>query len=446
MSSSHTTPVRCHWFSVLSEILDPRSARRLAVLFVGTVFARGRRTVTSWIRAAGLSTAYRRCHTTVAAVGRRTDLMAARLVHRVVKPVVADADHLTWARDDTPTERYGPHVQGAGAHHHPTPGPAGSPFVYGHVWVVLGLLATHPTWGVTALPLLARLYIRAKDLGRIETVHRPVFRTKLVWGVELVRWATVWLTRLGKPLRVVADGAYAKTPVLKPVIRLGVTVVSRLRRDAARWTEPGPRRPGPRGRKRISGDRRIDLAKRAGRPRGWSTGTFDLYGKSTTKRYKTFVATGRPVGGAIRVVLVDEPTGWRAFFCTDPTATVAQVLTRVADRFSLETTFREVKQVVGAGPQQVRFLWANIGAFPRCLWAFVMTEVRAWKTGTDELVGHRSASPWDDEPRRPSPADKRRAWQRELMGEEIRTALRAGPSGEEKQEALERLLNLALSA
>jgi DDE superfamily endonuclease len=144
MSSSHTTPVRCHWFSLLSGVLDPRSAHRLAVLFVGTVLARGRRTVTSWIRAAGLSDEYRRCYTTVAAVGRRTDGMAARLVHEVVRPVVADADHLTLALDDTPTERYGPHVQGAGVHHNPTPGPAGSPFVYGHVWVVLGLLTTHP--------------------------------------------------------------------------------------------------------------------------------------------------------------------------------------------------------------------------------------------------------------------------------------------------------------
>src|SRR5689334_7885261 len=38
--------------------------------------------------------------------------------------------------------------------------------------------------------------------------------------------------------------------------------------------------------------------------RGWVTGTFTLYGKPAAKRYKTFVATWRPAGGAIRVVLV----------------------------------------------------------------------------------------------------------------------------------------------
>ncbi|MDY3557248.1 transposase, partial [Gemmata sp. JC717] len=64
------------------------------------------------------------------------------------------------ALDDTPTARYGPKVQGAGTHHNPTAGPGGSAFVYGHVWVVLGLLVAHPLGGVVALPLLARLYIR----------------------------------------------------------------------------------------------------------------------------------------------------------------------------------------------------------------------------------------------------------------------------------------------
>src|SRR5262249_53182987 len=147
-------------------------------------------------------------------------------------------------------------------------------------------------------------------------------------------------------------------------------------------------------------------------------------GKPTAKKYKTFVATWRPAGGAIRVVLTEEPTGWVAFFCTDPAAAVADILAGVADRFSLETTFRDCKEVVGAGQQQVRFVWANVGAFHVCLWTFTMTEVWAWSQPGDGLVGHRSASPWDDGARRPSHADKRRAWRRELLGNEIRAALR----------------------
>jgi hypothetical protein len=442
MPSSHPLPPSCQWFSRLASALDPRSAPRLAWLFVGAVLARGRRTVTSWIRAAGLSDEYRRCYTTVAAAGKRTDLTAAHLAREVVKPLVASAGRLTFALDDTPTPRYGRQVQGAGVHHNPTPGPAGGPFVYGHVWVVLGLLATHPAWGVVALPLLARLYVRQKDLAGIAPAPRPGFRTKLEMAVELMRWAVTWLGLLGKPLWVVADGAYAKAPFLKPMRSLGVTVVSRLRKDSNLRSVPAAR-PGRRGRPRIYGEDRIDLAKRGGQRRGWAAGTFALYGKPTAKRYKTFVATWRPAGGAIRVVLVDEPTGWVAFFCSDPAAGVADILGQVAARFALEVAFRDVKEVVGAGQQQVRSVTGNVGAFHLCAWAFTTTEAWAWGRTAEHLVGHRSASPWDDAGRRPSHADKRRAWRRELLGGEIRAILRPGLTEPEIRAAEERLLNLA---
>ena len=443
MPSSPTPAPAGHWCSALAAALDPRSAVRLVRLLLGAVLARGRRTVTSWIRAAGLSPEFRPCYTTVAAAGKRADGIAARLVHGVLKPLLAGMDRLVFALDDTPTERYGPCVQGAGVHHNPCPGPAGAPFVYGHVWVVLGLLACHPAWGVIALPLLARLYVRRKDLASIDPPHRPPFRTKLELAVELVRWAVTWLGFLGKPVWVVADGAYARGPFLKPVIRLGVTVVSRLRRDAALRSVPGPRRVGQRGRPRVYGEARISLAKRAGQRRGWVTGTFELYGKPAVKRYKTFVATWRPSGGPIRVVLVDEPHGWVAYFCTDPAATAADVLTAAAQRFSLEGAFKDCKEVVGAGQQQVRFVWASVGAFHLCLWTFTLTEAWAWERAEAGLVGHRSASPWDDDPRRPSHADKRRAWRRELLAEEIHAVLRPGVTEREIAATAERLLNLA---
>ena len=123
--------------------------------------------------------------------------IARRLLTEVVRPLLNGATRLTLALDDTPTKRYGPHVQGAGIHHNPTPGPAGSPYVYGHVFVVLGLLVTHKAWGTIALPLLARLYVRKKDLPGIDPKHRPAFRTKLELAVEMLRWAKPWLGLLG---------------------------------------------------------------------------------------------------------------------------------------------------------------------------------------------------------------------------------------------------------
>src|SRR4051794_25951763 len=291
MASSHPLPVPCQWFDRLAAALDRRSAPRLALLFLGAILARGRRTVTTWIRAAKLSGQYQPCYIAVAAAGKRADRIARRLLTEVVRPLLKGATRLTLALDDTPTQRYGPHVQGAGLHHNPTPGPAGSPYVYGHVFVVLGLLVTHKAWGTIALPLLARLYVRKKDLPAIDPKHRPEFRTKLELAVEMLRWAKPWLGLFELPTWVVADGAYAKKGFLKPAAALGMTVVSRLRKDAALRTMPGPKPPGRRGPAPTYGDRRVDLAKRAGQRRGWSTGVFDLYGGKAVKRYKTFLAT-----------------------------------------------------------------------------------------------------------------------------------------------------------
>jgi hypothetical protein len=88
-------------------------------------------------------------------------------------------------------------------------------------------------------------------------------------------------------------------------------------------------------------------------------------------------------------------------------------------------------------------VWANVGAFHVCLWTFTMTEAWAWGRQADDLVGHRTASPWDDGARRPSHADKRRAWRRELLAEQIHAVLRPGLTEPEIQATAERLLNLA---
>jgi hypothetical protein len=88
MTSSHPLPVPCQWFSRLASALDRRSAPRLALLFLGAVLARGRRTVTRWIRAAELSGQFRPCYTAVAAAGKKAETIATYLVLTVVKPLL----------------------------------------------------------------------------------------------------------------------------------------------------------------------------------------------------------------------------------------------------------------------------------------------------------------------------------------------------------------------
>ncbi len=134
-----------------------------------------------------------------------------------------------------------------------------------------------------------------------------------------------------------------------------------------------------------------------------------------------------------------------AFFGTDPAATAADILGLVADRFSLETCFRDLKPIVGAGQQQVRGVASNVGCFHPRAWAFTMTEVWAWDRKAEALVAHRSDSPWDDPTRRPSHADERRAWQRELRAEEIQAVVGEHTTPTEIHNLAQRMLDFAAS-
>src|SRR5215211_1176420 len=96
MTSSHIADRLCHWFSALASPLDARSAPRLACLFLGAILARGRRTVTNWIRGAGLGPQFRPCYTTVSAAGKRADGAAVRLVHEVLKPLLVGVNRLVF--------------------------------------------------------------------------------------------------------------------------------------------------------------------------------------------------------------------------------------------------------------------------------------------------------------------------------------------------------------
>jgi hypothetical protein len=353
------------WIDRLANRLDARVSWRLLPLLTGFLLATGRRTASSWLRAGGLSDDYQDYYYFLGSLGHKTKLLAIVLAQIAVE-VIAPNGRVLLVIDDTPTKRYGPKVEGAGIHHNPTPGPAGAPFLYGHNWVTLAWVVRHPLWGTIGLPLLACLYVRRKDVEAhfLTLLRKVTFQTKLEMAAGLVHWASIWLGFAGA-LWVVVDGAYAKRPFLRAVLARGIIVVSRLRKDAALFDVPaqamGTR---GRGRPRIYGKHKISLAKRAGQKRGWQQITAVLYGKEVTKRYKTFLATYRPAGGPIRVVLVAEDHGeWRAYFCTKVDATVAEILESVADRAAIEQVFHDIKEVHGVGQAQC----ATTGRTWRCI-------------------------------------------------------------------------------
>lgn len=433
------------WVQGMSRLLDPRNGFRLAIVVAGVMLASGRRTASSWFRAAGVGDDWDRFYDLLAAVGKQSAALGTSLLHGIVRRFDPGPDgHWTFAIDDTPTERYGRYVEAASIHHDPTPGPAGGSWLYGHNWVCLAMLMTHRLWGVLALPLLSMLYVRQCDVPLLNAKYGWKFYTKHELALKLMQRVMGCIRAAGSRagLILVIDGAYAAKELLRPLVADGVIVISRLRRDAQLFDLP-VKRSGQRGRPRIYGHNRISLAKRAGRRDGWESITFHCRGAQVTKRYKSFLATTKLTGGVIRVVLLEhEPGSWAAYFSTNPEMNVQAILETGAARWAIEEHFRDVKEVWGAGQQQVRNIWSNVGCWHLNTWMYTMVELASWDLPAEELVD-RSDRSWDNPNRRPSHADRRRRITREMLRKQFLTDLPRGLERSEYQARILQLLSLA---
>jgi hypothetical protein len=434
------------WVAALAAPLHRRCAWRLAAVVAGILTAHGRRTASSWWRAAGIGPRFRSYYYFLDSLGRKTTAVAAVVLALLRGPLDGPESRLLLALDDTPTKRYGPEVQGAGVHHNPTPGPAGSKFLYGHSWVVLSRIAHHDHCGTIGLPLLGRLYIRAKDLPNLPEDIDWEFRTKPQLAAEMITWAGSLVTGPGPKPWVVVDGGYANREFIKPAKRAGFVVVARLRCDAELYDLPPVLKPGQkrgRGRPPIYGKNRLSLAKRAGQQRGWRTVEVrTTAGRVVTKTIKSFLATWGPAGGVVRVVIVKEENGsWRAVLCTDPEASAEAIVQATLDRWAIEQNFHDLKEVEGIEQVQLRRVWSNVGALNLNLWVHTLVELWGWNRPMEEL-SDRSDSPWDDGSRRPSHADRRKALQREMLEEEFQRCGGRGPLPRKIRHLLDRVLRL----
>ena len=108
-----------------------------------------------------------------------------------------------------------------------------------------------------------------------------------------------------------------------------------------------------------------------------------------------------------------------------------EILECVADRAAIEQDFHDVKEVHGAGQQQLRNVWANIGAFNLLLWLHTLVELWAWNLSHEQLCDRRE-SPWDDPTRRPSHADRCKALRRASFVNLFSSLPVVGPGGRKR--------------
>src|SRR5580692_3102627 len=75
------------WIEGLAGLLDRRNSWRLLPMVTGLLFATGRRTVSSWLRAGEVSKDYQDYYYFLTIVGRKVELLASGVLRIVVQVV-----------------------------------------------------------------------------------------------------------------------------------------------------------------------------------------------------------------------------------------------------------------------------------------------------------------------------------------------------------------------
>jgi hypothetical protein len=329
------------------------------VLLTGAVLAPGKRTVTSILQIMGRSAAsdFQTYHRVLnRAVW--SPLHASRLLLRLLVAVFVPRGVVLFGLDDTIERRRGDHITAKGIYRDPVRSShAHMVKASGLRW--LGCMVLTPiAWAnrVWALPCLTVLC----PSERFYTQRGRRHQTMLERARQIIRIVRRWLP--GRELVFVADSSFAALEWLALVARLPrVSVITRLRLDAALYDPPPQRAPGTKGRPRLKGKRRPTLeAVLADEKTQWSTLTVDdWYGEGprevevTTDTAVWYHAGKPPV--AIRWVLIRDPQERfkpQALLSTNLEYTCAQMLAWFVGRWTMEVTFEEARAHLGMETQR----------------------------------------------------------------------------------------------
>jgi hypothetical protein len=350
------------WMGPFMTGLTRPTWRHALVLVAGAILAPGRRTVAAMLRVVGLGQAptFTNYHR-VLNRNRWSGHAAARRLLHLLLGAFAPEGPVVIGIDETIERRWGAKIKARGIYRDPVRSSRGH-FVKtsGLRWITVMLLAPIPWAGrVWALPFLTALAPSARSAREHGRRHKRLTDRARQLLVLVARWLPE------RRLIAVADSSYAAIELLAAVCRR-LTVVTRLRLDARLFDPPPPRRPGTRGRPRVSGARQPTLAERLADPATrWRRVTVAGWYGRTERQIELISGTalwhhpGKRV--SIRWLLVRdvadefEPQG---FLCTDPDADPLDVLRWFVRRWSVEVTFAEVRRHLGVETQRQ---WSDLG-------------------------------------------------------------------------------------
>lgn len=335
----------------------PTFAHALTLAY-GAILAPGRRTVTAALRAVGLDD--ERHFTTYHRVLNRAAwsplALSNVLLGLILTAFVGTDAPLVLVVDDTLERRYGRRVAYKARYHDPVRSSSGHVVTTSGVrWLCVCALVRVP-WSSRpwALPFLTVPCPTPAVSARLGKRHRTVPAR----AATLIRLIRRW--RPDRPLVVTGDSGYGVVALAGTCRERGVTLVARLRLEAALYAPVPPQPVGKPGVKPKKGPRLptpgaqlVDPSTRWVRQEvRWYAGEVRAF--DVTSGLALWHRDGEsPV--PIRWVLLRDPRGTlrpTALFCTDQAVAPAQIIAHYVGRWNIEVTFEEARRHLGVETQR----------------------------------------------------------------------------------------------
>ncbi len=351
-------PAIGHLLAVFASAFTRPTFVHAVTLVYGAILAPGRRTVTAALRAIGLDD--ERHFTTYHRVLNRaawSPLALSRTLLSLIVAAFVDADApLLLVIDDTLERRYGRRVAYKARYHDPVRSTAGHVVTTSGVrWLCVCALVCVP-WSSRpwALPFLTVPCPTPAVSARLGKRHRTVPER----AAMLIRLIRRW--QPDRQLVVTGDSGYGVVALARTCRERGVTLVARLRLEAALYAPIPPQRAGKPGVKPKKGPRLPTPGAQLGdsatlwarQEVRWYAG--EVRDFDVTSGLALWHRDGEPPV-PIRWVLLRDPSGKlrpTALFRTDQEATPAQTIAHYVGRWNIEVTFEEARRHLGIETQR----------------------------------------------------------------------------------------------
>jgi hypothetical protein len=375
------------------------------VLLVGAILAPGKRTVTAALRVMGLQheRQFQNYHRVLNRATWSSRSVSRILLHLLVAAFVPADAPIVVGLDEHIERRRGAKIAAKGIYRDAVRS-SKTFFVKtsGLRWLSMQLLApipwAHRIWALPFLTVLAPSERYHQERGRR---HKRLTD----WARQMIKQLRRWLPE--RQIVVVADSTYAAIELLAACAGLvqPVTMITRLRLDAALYDPAPPRVPGRRGAPRKKGERQPTLTSRVTDPRtSWDELSVRWYGRGTrVVKLATGTAvwyhSGMPVV-PLRWVLMTDPAGKfkpQALLSTDVTLTARQIVEWFVWRWQLEVTFEEARAHLGIETQRQ---WSDLAiqrTTPALLGLFSFVTLVAHRVLQEQELPARTAA-WYQKP------------------------------------------------